>query len=156
MSPIIRDIQTDLIIPDLEASNARQVFHALANEIALRTSIPADIAFEDMVTKEQKSASGIGDGVAIPHLKMRGLIEPFMMLVRLKDKIDFGSSDGKGVDLVFLLVSPESDGPLHLRRLARISRVLKNDTLTSQLRKATDAYAMRALFMAPDSWLMAA
>jgi PTS system nitrogen regulatory IIA component len=156
MSPIIRDIQTDLIIPNLKASNTRQIFLALANEVAIRTSIPADIIFEELMTKEQKSTSGIGDGVAIPHLRLRGLNEPIMMLVRLDEKVNFNSNDGQDVDMVFLLISPESDGPLHLRRLARVSRVLKNDTLTSQLRKATDAYAMRALFMAPDSWLMAA
>ena len=124
MSPIImRDVQTDLILPDLKAANARQLFLTLANEVAIRTSMPADIVFEELTTKEQKSPSGIGDGVAIPHLKLAGLNEPFMMLVRLQDSIEFNAVDEQGVDLVFLLISPEKDGPLHLRRLARISRV---------------------------------
>ena len=64
MSPIImRDVQTDLILPDLKAANSRQLFLTLANEVAIRTSMPADIVFEELTTKEQKSPSGIGDGV---------------------------------------------------------------------------------------------
>jgi PTS system nitrogen regulatory IIA component len=156
MFPLIENTQTDLIFPALDAASRRQVFQTLAEEVALHTTLPAGLVLEQLLLKEQKSGSGIGGGVAIPHLKMPGIDEPFTLLARLCNRIDFSAIDEQGVDLVFLLISPEDDGPLHLRRLARVSRTLRNEALCSQLRKAPDAMAMRAVFMTPARMMNAA
>lgn len=156
MSPISKDLQVDLILPDLKATSSRHVLQILAAEVAFRAAVNSEILFEQLLNKEEKSPSGIGGGVAIPHLQTKNILEPFLMLTRLQSPVNFNAIDQQGADLVFLLLSPQDDGPLHLRRLSRISRVLKNEKLCAELRSAKDAHAMRALLGMPETWLMAA
>ncbi len=152
MSPILQDVQADFIFPELKAANGRQVLKTLAHEVAIRTALDAEMIYDDLIAQEQKSASGIGGGVAIPHMQMEELHEPIMILARLDNPLDFHAVDQQAVDLVFLLLSPAQDGPLHLRRLSRISRLLKSQ----QLRTARDAHTMRAIMTEPEDWLIAA
>ena len=109
-----------------------------------------------MMDKEKDATSGVGHGVAIPHLKLSGIDKPFTALVSLNNALDFEAPDNKPVDLVCLVISPESDGPLHLRRLSRISRMLHNESLHEKICETDDADAIHALFMAPEEWMMAA
>jgi PTS system nitrogen regulatory IIA component len=156
MSPIVKDVQADVILPDLKASSSRQVMQILAAEASLHEAIDAENLYEDLLKKEQHTTSGIGGGVAILHLQVDGLYEPFLMMARLQNSVDFNAVDRQPVDLVVLLVSPEADGPVHLRRLSRISRVFKNDKFCAELRGAKDAHGMRAQMMLPDNWQIAA
>lgn len=156
MSPLSKDLYTDLILPDMKASSSRQVLQALAAEVSFRANVNSEMLFEQLLGKEEKSSSGIGGGIAIPHLQLAGLAEPFMLLARLSARVDFNAVDHQDVDLVFLLLSPAEEGPLHLRRLSRISRALKSEELCHELRTAKDAHTMRGLLGMPEAWLMAA
>ena len=111
---------------------------------------------EKVMDKEAFSCSGIGDGVATPNLKVKGLRKPFTILATLRRDVDVAANDEVPVGVVCLVLSPESEGPAHLRRLSRISRALKNAGLYKKIRNTKDADIIQSLFMDPDGWLLAA
>ena len=157
MTEISQDIQVDLVLSDINVFNRRQAFEILAKEISLRLEVPHDQVLEALHAKEQISTSGIGDGVAIPHVKLKNLPHRFSALAVLNNKIDFAAADNKPVDLICLLASPEHEGPQHLRRLARMSRLLQNHELRKRIREvAPDASGIRSLLAMPQEWMIAA
>lgn len=128
----------------------------LSCEIQKALGIKSDLLFESLTHKESSTNSSIGDGIALPNLQIKGLAHPFTILATLKTEINFGSVDDIPVDIVALVLSPERDGPAHLRRIARISRLLKNGGLHKKLVEARDEDIMRSLLVDPEGWLMAA
>jgi PTS system nitrogen regulatory IIA component len=150
------DLQFDAVLPRLHGANRKQVLAALAEEAAARTGISARLIQGPLLAQEQEQSSGIGDGVALPHLKLRGIKAPCVIFARLPRPVEFDAVDGKPVDLALLLVSPESDGPLHLRRLARLTRLLRDEMLRRHLRGTDDVDALHALLSDPQSRRLAA
>lgn len=152
-----KDIEFDSILPRLKFVSAKQVITELAETAAKECKLDPAKLYEALITKEHESGSGIGDGVAVANLQVRGLKKPFLVLATLAREIDdFNSSDNQPVNLAALILSPESDGPLHLRRLSRVSRVLKNEILHKRLVEAQDELAIRSLMIDPEGWMLAA
>lgn len=149
-------IQLDAALPGLNALNRKQVFEALAEVLSPHISYPQKTLVELLLDKEKQSSSGTGEGVAIPHLKSPIIPRRLVALTTLHKPVEFGALDDKPADLVCILLSPESDGGLHLRGLSRISRLLKNKQLCQKLREAKDAETLRSLFLNPEGWLLAA
>lgn len=150
------NIQIDAAIPNVKAANKEQVFKALAQRAAENMGCSQDMLVERLMEREEQSRAGIGDGVAIPHLKAHGIPQRFVMIATLATPVDFGAIDDQPVDLVCLLLSPASHSGLHLRGLSRISRLFKNKELCQKLREAQDEDTLRSLFLNPDGWLLAA
>lgn len=146
----------DAVLPRLHGANRKQVLAALASEAAARTGINARLIQTPLLAYEQAQSSGIGDGVALPHLKLRGIRRPCVIFARLNRPVDFDAIDGKPVDLALLLVSPEKDGPLHLRRLARLTRLMRDETLRRHLRGTDDADTLYTLLSDPEHRSLAA
>jgi nitrogen PTS system EIIA component len=94
-------------------------------------------------------STGLGNGFALPHARIDGLNRLFGMFTRLNRPIHFDSIDGKPVDLVFLLLIPAIAGSEHLGALAAISRQLRDQQFTAELRKASNATALCKLLCAP-------
>jgi PTS system nitrogen regulatory IIA component len=88
--------------------------------------------------------------VAIFHLSSNKIAKPFTAFARLTHLVDFNSIDSQPVDMVFLLMSPAYDGPLHLRRLSRITRRFKNEKFRESLRGASDSELLYALWNDPE------
>ena len=151
-----QDLQFDLIIPNLKATHPKQVLKTFAAEAARATGVCEERLYALMLRKEHQDSSGIGEGVAIPHMQVRGPRKSFTILARLSQSLDFDAADNELVDLACFVLSPESDGPYHLRRLARISRLLKNQALHSRLLDAQDTQSVNALLKDPEGWLLAA
>ena len=86
-----------------------------------------------LLEREKLGSTGIGDGVAIPHGKLKGLKELFISFGRSKSGVEYDSMDGKPVNLFFLLMAPEESVGVHLKTLARISKLLKNSTVRQRL-----------------------
>jgi len=151
-------IAIDRILPDLKANNQRQAFQIIADQASRDTGLNSKRLLSRLLTWEGKSttSSGIGGGVAIPQLTMWELRKPYALFTRLTHMIDYNSVDSAPVDLICLLLSPQSDGPYHLQRLAKISRLLRDENLCQSLRSADSHDALYALLMGPGSQLMAA
>lgn len=156
MSKTEEEIMPDDILGYVRAVSRKQVIQILARQAASRTGLEADWLAECLMDRERQASSGIGGGVAIPHLRLQGLDRHYAVFARLTQLVDFDAIDEAPVDLVFLLLSPESDGALHLRRLSRVSRLFRDRQVCRSLRQADSIDALRVLLMDREGLLVAA
>jgi len=156
MQNFIKDIQLDLVIMGMNAHDKKKAFQSLAKKAAPFCGLPESELFEKLMLCEEKASSGIGDGVAIPHIKSEKLKKPFVALVRLSQPIPFNALDDEPVDIICLVLSKDSEGPVYLRRLSRITRMLRHEDLRRNLREAKDENAMRAALSDSSEWMIAA
>ncbi|WP_342359842.1 PTS IIA-like nitrogen regulatory protein PtsN [Terrarubrum flagellatum] len=133
------------VVPQLKAANKKQAIQQIAAQAAELWSLPEREVFESLLQRERLGSTGIGNGIAIPHGKLPVVVRPVGLFARLEKPIDFEAVDGEPVDLMFLLLAPEEAGADHLKALARVARVLRDATVTAQLRSTRDAAALHAL-----------
>jgi PTS system nitrogen regulatory IIA component len=124
---------------DLALSNKQKLLLELASKARARLRLPPDHILAELSKREELGSTGVGDGVAIPHARFPEIDKAFGMLFRLRQPIDFGALDGKPIDIVFLLLLPESVKGEQLSALACVARKLRKPAVTAALRKATDA-----------------
>lgn len=140
--PAIRDkcmISADLIIPALEATSKKKAFRAIAEEIAEKIGGNADDLLTALLDRERIGTTGIGQGVAIPHIKIPGAERMYGVLVRLETPVDYDAIDNLPVDIIFMLLAPaESKTTQHLKMLAQISRFLKDAKTCDAIRSAKE------------------
>jgi len=107
--------------------------------------------------REALGTTGFGGGCAIPHGRLAGLSAMVGGVVRLARPVDWNAVDGQPVDLLFVLLGPDTPGPEHLKALARVSRACRDRTFLAKLRGAADPAALFALLTdAPGQVLTAA
>src|SRR5215470_5774497 len=124
---------------NVAVANKSKLLFELASKAAARLRLPPDHILEELAKREELGSTGVGDGVAIPHARFPEIDKPFGMLFRLRQPIDFDALDGKPIDVVFLLLLPESAKGEQLSALACVARKLRKPAVTAALRKATDA-----------------
>lgn len=137
------------ILPALKVSNKRQLLQELAHHAAKLTKLDARRVFETLLQRERLLSTGLGLGAAVPHGKFAGLARIHCVFARLSQPVDFVSVDDQPVDLVFLLLSPESASGDHLTALARISRLFRDAALVQKLRGTDDAAGLYAILTEP-------
>lgn len=142
-------ISTDGVMPSLKVSSKKQALQELAEAAAAVTGLPSRDIFEILLQRERLGSTGLGHGIAIPHGKLPGLDRLYGIFARLDTAIDFDSLDGQKVDLVFLLLAPESAGADHLKALARVSRMLRDSAVATKLRGSDDGAALYAILTEP-------
>jgi len=129
-------LSMDSIVPELKGRTKKQVLEELIEAVKQnKPGIDSDRLMKVLLERERLGSTGIGDGIAIPHGKLRDIDDLVLSFGRSSEGIDFESMDGKPVHLFFLLVAPESCAGIHLRALARIARLLKNGTVRKRLAK---------------------
>ncbi len=139
-------IQADVIISNLSATSKRQAFRAIAERTALLFNGDAEALLTALLERERIGTTGIGGGVAIPHVKVPGVDRTYGVLVRMKDPVDYDAIDGEPVDIVFMLLAPaESKTTQHLKVLAQMSRFLKDSTTIGALRATRDESEISSL-----------
>ena len=133
----IEDIlNQNCVATSLNATSKKQALHELARKAAEYTGIEERAIFDVLLERERLGTTGVGSGIAIPHGKLPNLEKLFGCFARLENPIEFDSVDNEPVDLIFLLLAPESAGADHLKALARISRILRNSVNCDKLRTA--------------------
>ncbi|MBV9996481.1 MAG: PTS IIA-like nitrogen regulatory protein PtsN [Caulobacteraceae bacterium] len=135
------------IAPRVSASSKRQALSVIAEIAARSFGLKAPEVFEALLDRETAASTGVGQGVAIPHARLKGLTRLRGVFVRLEQPIPFDAVDDGPVDLLFTLLAPPDASGEHLRALARISRGLRQAELREQLRKASGADAIHALLV---------
>ena len=138
-------ISVEDVILDLRAESKTRLLNELAGRAAKRTNCPIAEIVSVLSMRERLGSTGLGQGVAIPHAKMRGLQKPFGAFVRLKAPCPFEAIDDQDVDLVVLLLLPEASPQEHLNVLAKIARILRDGEVLTALRKAEDAHSIHRL-----------
>jgi PTS system nitrogen regulatory IIA component len=138
-------ISLEGIVANLRATSKKQALQDLARRAADVTGEPERAIFEVLIERERLGTTGVGNGIAIPHGKLPGLDKLYGLFARLETPIDFDAIDEQPVDLICLLLAPESAGADHLKALARVSRLLRDRTICEKLRGSDSAEAIYAL-----------
>jgi PTS system nitrogen regulatory IIA component len=146
----------DLISPaavaaHLKAASKKQTLQELAKHAAALTGLSERRIYETLSEREKLGSTGMGQGVAIPHGRLAGVDKMTGLFARLDHPVDFGAPDDQPVDLVFLLLAPEDAGADHLKALARVSRLLRNQAVCEKLRAAFEEAALYALLTEPSA-----
>jgi len=138
-------LSTEGVIANLKASSKKQSLQNLAKKAAENTGLHERVIFEVLMERERLGTTGVGNGIAIPHGKLSNLDQLYGLFARLESPIDFQAIDEQPVDLIFLLLAPESAGADHLKALARVSRLLRDKKTCEKLRGSDSAEALYAL-----------
>ncbi len=138
-------ISPQAILPNLKAGNKKQALQEMARKASELTGQHERAIFDVLLERERLGTTGVGHGIAIPHGKLSSLDRVHGVFARLERPIDFDAIDEQPVDLIFLLLAPEQAGADHLKALARVSRLLRDQSMCEKLRGAESGDAMYAL-----------
>ena len=145
----ISDLLTpDAVIPALKIQAKKQLLQELAAKAHLVTRIPERKIFEVLMERERLGTTGVGQGIAIPHGRL-AIDKIAGVFARLEQPIPYEAVDDQPVDLVFMLLAPEAAGADHLKALARVSRLLRNQAVCERLRAARNPEAIYAILTEP-------
>ena len=133
------------VIPNLRATSKKQALQDLAKKAADITGLHERAIFDVLLERERLGTTGVGNGIAIPHGKLPSMERLYGLFARLERPIHFESIDEQPVDLIFLLLAPESAGADHLKALARVSRLLRDKGVCEKLRGTDNSEALYAL-----------
>lgn len=141
MTSIDDVINSDLILLDLEASDAGGVIDKLAETFERDGRVTDRGAYVDAVLAREQETGGTGmeSGVAIPHAKSPGVARAGFAFGRSAQGVDFGADDGTKADLIFLIAAPQGEDELHVKILSRLARRLIHDDFRESLRQAGSA-----------------
>ena len=147
----ILDVLTrEAICADLKANDKKGVLEELAAQVATSAGIDHDEVVRVLMERERLGSTGIGGGIGIPHGKMKALQSLVLGFGLSRAGVNFESMDGKPTHIFFLLLTPENSTGLHLKVLARISRILKNDPFKEKLMTARDTEEIYAIIQEED------
>ncbi len=141
---------TDLLSPkavvlNLHVRCKREALAALAERAAAVTGADAGAIRDSLMEREKLGSTGVGRGVAIPHGKIEGLAAITGLLAKLDAPIDFEAVDDQPVDLIFVLLAPTDASAAHLKALAKVSRLLRDESVREALRGAETPEALFAI-----------
>ncbi|HWJ89290.1 MAG TPA: PTS IIA-like nitrogen regulatory protein PtsN [Pelagibacterium sp.] len=142
-------LSQDSIIACAKVASKRQLLQQLADRASEIAGIDAQLVFETLLSREQLGSTGLGNGIAIPHGKIKGLPGVVAVFARLAQPIDFDSVDDQPVDLVVMLLAPEGSGADHLKALSRVARLLRAEGVVDQLRSTRDETRLREILTTP-------
>ncbi|MFN4089923.1 MAG: PTS IIA-like nitrogen regulatory protein PtsN [Alphaproteobacteria bacterium] len=129
-------LKPERVLLDLPAASKKQVLEALAERAAVMTGEADRAIFTVLLERERLGSTGVGRGIAIPHGKLPGIEHLFGLLLRLQTPVPFDAVDDAPVDIVVLLLAPESAGADHLKALSRVSRILRDKAVCDRIRAA--------------------
>jgi len=135
---ILDFLHRSAIISDLNSTEKKEIIKELVIPIASVAGISPEECVRVLMEREQLGSTGIGDGIGIPHGKMKSLDSLVLGFGRSRKGVDFESIDGQPTHIFFILITPENSTGLHLKLLARISKILKNEPFKKKLLNAAD------------------
>ena len=144
-------IDSSSIIPSLRVTSKKQALQELAKRAAELTGRPEREIFEVLIERERLGTTGVGHGIGIPHGKLPGLDRLYGLFARLETPIEFDAIDEQPVDLICVLLAPETAGADHLKALARVSRLLRDRAICEKLRGTDGAEAIHALISTTEA-----
>ncbi len=139
------------IIPDLKAQDKKRALEELSQVITNQEpSLNKGTLMQVLLEREKLGSTGIGDGIALPHGKLKGLERLLVSFGRSLNGLDFDSIDEQPVYLLFLLIAPENSAGMHLKALAKISRMLKDVEFRQRLMNAKSNEDMYRIIINKD------
>lgn len=147
-------LSEDLIIPDLRAEGRESVLEELvARMVAVKPEIDNANAYRVLLERERIASTAVGNGFAIPHARLPKLTGIIGCFARSRHGVAFGAPDARGVHLFLTLLAPEGGSGLHLKALARASRLFKDPDFRQRLIDVDDRATMWSMICAEDKRL---
>jgi len=141
-----------MVLPDLRGATKPEILHELAQTFASQfPNLNPDSVAAVLAERERLGSTAIGDGIAIPHGKIRGVNRIVGAFGRSRKGIDFDSLDGNPTHLFFVLIAPEESTSLHLKALARVSRLFRDVAFRERLEAASGPEELFNLIVEEDN-----
>jgi PTS system nitrogen regulatory IIA component len=153
MSLVAKLLPLPNVLPELAASSKKRLFEQVGLLYENQHGIARGIVYESLFARERLGSTGLGQGVAIPHGRIKGLKDALGAFVRLAQPVPFDASDGKPVSLAFTLLVPEHATEKHLEILSELAQMFSDRTLRDAMAGAADAAALHQIICAwhPDA-----
>lgn len=147
MNQIARLLPPENIVLDLEASSKKRVFEQAGILFENQHGIARSTVYDALFAREKLGSTGLGQGIAIPHGRIKGLKEALGGFLRLAAPVQFDSPDDKPVSLLFVLLVPETATERHLQILSELAQMFSDARLREQLATVADAQGVHHLFL---------
>ena len=146
MNQIARLLPPANIVLDLEASSKKRVFEQAGLLFENNQGIARSKVYDALFAREKLGSTGLGQGIAIPHGRIKGLKEAVGGFLRLATPVQFDAPDGKPVAMAFVLLVPEAATELHLQILSVLAEMFSGRAFRELLVSAQDTAAVHLLF----------
>lgn len=157
MNDFDKDTHIDHILHNTGTINDKSAIRMLAQTAANAINVNEQEILTRLRRPKTVQSAAIGGGVAIPNIQMNNIDAPLTVLMHLKTPVAFEPTpDDEPVDIACLLISPKSDGPIHLRRLSRLARMLTDPDMQRKIRESDNAEALHLAVNNNGGWLVAA
>jgi PTS system nitrogen regulatory IIA component len=153
MSLVAKLLNPSHVLVDLPVSSKKRLFEQAGLLFENQDGIARSVVFESLFARERLGSTGLGQGVAIPHGRIKGLKEAQGALLRLAQAVPFDAPDGQPVGLAFVLLVPEKATEKHLQILSELAQMFSDRALREAMARAPDAAALHQLVTAwqPDA-----
>ena len=145
MNPVAQILPLSNVLIDMDLSSKKRVFEQAGLLFENNHSIARAQVFDSLFAREKLGSTGLGQGVAIPHGRVKGLKNAVGALVRMKAPIPFDAPDGVGVNLIFLLMVPDRATDAHLQILSVLAEMFSDKAFRGELLAAATASTLHAL-----------
>lgn len=146
MSLIAQLLPLSNVVADLDASSKKRVFEQAGLLFENNQGVARSTVFDSLFARERLGSTGLGQGIAIPHGRIKGLKEAAGAFMRLSTPVQFDAPDGRPVNLLFVLLVPEQANETHLQLLSELAQMFSDRSFREQLLDAPDAEALHTLF----------
>lgn len=138
-------LEAEAVLGASKATNKKRLFKEIAQHGNKLFGIDCQYLHSALQEREDLGPTGMGGGIAIPHARIEGIDHVHGIFIRLQEAIEFDANDNQPVDLIFALFAPLDAGAEHLKALARVSRVLRDEDVRVNLRSTEDNEALFAI-----------
>ncbi|THF62198.1 PTS IIA-like nitrogen regulatory protein PtsN [Pseudothauera rhizosphaerae] len=146
MSLISQLLPLSNVVVDLDASSKKRVFEQAGLLFENHQGIARSVVFDSLFSRERLGSTGLGQGIAIPHGRIKGLQDAAGAFFRLATPVQFDAPDGRPVSLLFILLVPEQANETHLQLLSELAQMFSDRGFREELQNAPDAASIHALF----------
>ena len=146
MNLIAKLLPTANVVVGLEASSKKRAFEQAGLLFENNHGIGRSTVFDSLFAREKLGSTGLGQGIAIPHGRIKGLKDALGAFIRLSEPVPFDAPDGRPVSLLFVLLVPEQANEHHLQLLSELAQMFSDRAFREQLMSAPDSLAVHGLF----------
>lgn len=133
------------VLVNIHATSAKQALARLSEAMAEGMGRPCKPILHAIMERERLGSTAVGQGVVLPHARISDLTQTVGGFARLSEPVEFDAMDDQPCDLLFMLLAPDNSGADHLRALARVARVMRQENVREELRAARDGEAVRQI-----------
>jgi PTS system nitrogen regulatory IIA component len=146
MSLISKILPLENVLLDSESASKKRVFERVGLLFENTQHIARSQVFDSLFAREKLGSTGLGQGVAIPHGRVKGLRDAAAAFIKMQNAIPFDAPDGLPVSFIFVLLVPERATDLHLQLLGELAQMFSDSTFREKLQETEDPVVMHKLF----------